>query len=181
MKAKTFHFVWALIAVLATLPGCRAPSGQDDSRAAIAPAAPPPAARPAPALPTSTTGALPSVLVHKSATCNCCAIWVDHLRAAGFTVEVRNTELLEPIKIRAGVPAGKGACHTAEVGGYFVEGHVPAEDIKRLLREQPPGKGLVLPGMPPGSPGMEVPSGRERAYTVELVGDDGRTTPFAQH
>ena len=80
-----------------------------------------------------------------------------------------------------GRAAGEGSCHTAEIGGYFVEGHVPAEDIKRLLAEQPDAKGLVLPGMPAGSPGMEMPDGRTQPYTVELVARDGTTAAFAHH
>jgi len=85
------------------------------------------------------------------------------------------------VKQRLGVPYGKGSCHTAEIGGYFIEGHVPAEDIKRLLAEKPNAKGLVLPGMPMGSPGMESPDGTSEPYTVELVQRDGTTNPFSQH
>lgn len=124
---------------------------------------------------------LPLVVVHKNESCGCCNAWVGHMRAAGFTVEVRNEANLGPIKEQVGVPAGKGSCHTAEVGGYFVEGHVPAEDIKRLLAQKPEAKGLVLPGMPAGSPGMEMPDGRSEPYTVELVARDGSTAPFAHH
>ena len=125
--------------------------------------------------------ALPLVVVHKSASCGCCGLWVDHMREAGFEVEVRDVDNVNTIKERVGVPLGKGSCHTAEVGGYFVEGHVPADDVKRLLAEKPDAKGLVVPGMPAGSPGMEVPDGTIQPYTVELVGQDGGTTAFAQH
>ena len=131
--------------------------------------------------PVTVDAALPLVIVHKSATCGCCGLWVDHMRNAGFPVEVRNTDNLNPIKERVGVPLGQGSCHTAEVGGYFVEGHVPAEDVKRLLAQKPDSKGLVLPGMPAGSPGMELPDGRVEAYTVDIVNRDGTTTAFAQH
>ena len=124
---------------------------------------------------------LPVALVHKSPTCGCCGLWVDHLKEAGFQVEVRNSEDVMPVKQRLGVPYGKGSCHTAEIAGYFIEGHVPAEDIKRLLAEKPDAKGLVLPGMPMGSPGMEGPEGTARPYTVELVARDGTTSPFSQH
>ena len=79
------------------------------------------------------------------------------------------------------MPVAMGSCHTAEVGGYFVEGHVPAEDVKRLLAEKPAAKGLVLPGMPLGSPGMEVPDGTVQPYTVKLVDKQGATHAFAQH
>jgi len=122
-----------------------------------------------------------SMVVHKSASCGCCGLWVDHMRAAGFAVEVRDADDVNPVKQRVGVPYGKGSCHTAEIGGYFIEGHVPAADVKRLLAEKPDAKGLVLPGMPMGSPGMESPDGSVQAYTVELVGRDGATRAFAEH
>lgn len=124
---------------------------------------------------------LPRMVVHKSASCGCCGSWVEHMRTAGFQVEVRDADNLNPVKERVGVPLGKGSCHTAEVGGYFVEGHVPAQDIKRLLAQQPDAKGLVLPGMPAGSPGMEMPDGTTQPYTVELVARDGSVTAFAGH
>lgn len=145
---------------------------------------------PSAAAPGSTTGKqeatpaatqLPLVVVHKNASCGCCNGWVEHMRAAGFRVEVRNEDNLNPIKERVGVPVGKGSCHTAEVGGYFVEGHVPAADVERLLAERPAARGLVLPGMPMGSPGMEAPDGRSQPYTVGLVGPDGATTVYARH
>ena len=125
--------------------------------------------------------ALPRMLVHKSASCGCCGLWVEHMQGAGFEVEVRNADNVNPIKERVGVPLGKGSCHTAEVDGYFIEGHVPAEDVKRLLAERPDAKGLVVPGMPAGSPGMEMPDGLTQPYTVELVRDDGSTSEFARH
>ena len=88
---------------------------------------------------------------------------------------------LGEVKERLGIPYGKGSCHTAEVGGYAIEGHVPASDIKRLLEEKPDALGLVLPGMLMGSPGMEMPDGRSQPFTVELVRRDGTTEPFANH
>jgi hypothetical protein len=136
-------------------------------------------ARPADSARAEITGH--EITVHKSATCGCCKVWAQHLRNAGFTVEVQNTDNLNPIKQRVGVPAGMGSCHTAEVGGYFIEGHVPIEDIERLLRERPDAKGLTVPGMPAGSPGMEVPSGEIQPYEVLLVGRDGGTSVFAHH
>lgn len=131
--------------------------------------------------PMPASQGLPLALVHKSPTCGCCGLWVDHLKEAGFQVEVRNAEDITPVKQRLGVPYGKGSCHTAEIGGYFVEGHVPAADIKRLLAEKPNAKGLVLPGMPMGSPGMEAADGKVQPYTVELVERDGTTSPFSAH
>ncbi|MEN1956473.1 DUF411 domain-containing protein [Luteimonas sp. MJ145] len=119
--------------------------------------------------------------VHKTPTCGCCGAWIDHVQKAGFTVDVHDMDDLGPVKERLGVPYAKGSCHTAEIGGYVIEGHVPAADIKRLLEEKPNARGLVLPGMPLGSPGMEVPEGRQQPYTVELIHRDGTTEPFAQH
>ena len=124
---------------------------------------------------------LPAMVVHKTATCGCCKLWVEHMQAAGFPVDVRDVADLSPIKEDVGVPPGKGSCHTAQVGGYFIEGHVPADDIKRLLAEQTDALGLALPGMPAGSPAMEMPDGRTEPYTVELVHADGTTSPFSDH
>ena len=130
---------------------------------------------------TTAEPSLPGVTVHKSATCGCCQLWVDRLRGAGFTVEVRNEDNLNEVKQRVGIPYGMGSCHTAEVAGYFVEGHVPIEDVQRLLRERPDAKGITVPGMPAGSPGMEVPSGQVQPYDVLLVGRDGSTSVFSHH
>ncbi len=122
----------------------------------------------------------PEVVVYKMANCSCCKLWVEHLRKSGFSVLVHDVRDLKPIRQRVGIPARLEACHTAEVGGYFVEGHVPAEDIKRLLRERPVAKGLTTPGMPAGSPGMEV-SGKVKPYEVLLVAKDGRSSVFSRH
>ena len=130
---------------------------------------------------TTAEPALPNVVVHKTATCGCCKLWVERLRGAGFPVEVRDVDNLNPVKQRVGIPYGMGSCHTAEVGGYFVEGHVPMDDIKRLLRERPDAKGITVPGMPAGSPGMEVPSGEVQPYDVVLVGRDGSTSVYSHH
>lgn len=133
--------------------------------------------------PDSTTAPadLPLLVVTKSPTCGCCHLWVEHMQKVGFKVEVHDVDDINLVKARVGVPYGKGSCHTAEVGGYFVEGHVPAEDVKRLLAEKPDAKGLTVPGMPMGSPGMEVPDGRVQPYAVELVARDGSTSAFAHH
>lgn len=148
---------------------------------AQSPAAAPAVASTPPVEAARIDASLPPMIVHKSPTCGCCELWVEHVRAAGFRVEVRHADNLNPIKERLGVPYAKGSCHTAEVGGYVVEGHVPAQDIKRLLAEKPDAKGLVLPGMPLGSPGMEAPDGRTQPYTVELVDRQGATSAFANH
>lgn len=148
-----------------------------DAPAAVTSATP---AQPAPAADAPAAG-WPTMVVHKSPTCGCCGLWVEHMREAGFTVEVQDHDDLGPVKERLGVPYGKGSCHTAEVGGYMVEGHVPAEDVKRMLAEKPAIRGLVLPGMPLGSPGMEVPDGTVQPYVVEAVAADGNTSPYAAH
>ena len=124
---------------------------------------------------------LPLVTVHKSPYCGCCEKWIEHMQAAGFEVEVVNTEDMTPVKQRVGIPPGKGSCHTAEVGGYFVEGHVPAEDVKRLLAEKPAARGIVVPGMPVGSPGMESPDGRVQAYEVQLIDKAGLSSTYSTH
>lgn len=160
--------VFATLLAAALASGC-APTTQS-SAAALVPVQ----------APVASEG-LPVALVHRSPACGCCALWVDHLKQAGFRVQVRSAEDLTPVKQRLGVPFGKGSCHTAEIGGYFIEGHVPAGDIKRLLAEKPHAKGLVLPGMPMGSPGMEGPEGSARPYTVELVARDGSSSPYERH
>ncbi len=125
-------------------------------------------------------GKLPLVVVYKSPTCGCCESWVGHMQRAGFPVEVRDLQDLGPIKAEAGVPAGLGSCHTARIGYYFVEGHVPPDDVKRLLAERPDARGLAVPGMPQGSPGMEQGRASE-PYDVLLVAKDGSTAVFARH
>ena len=129
----------------------------------------------------TASASLPAMIVHKSESCSCCEAWVTHVRLAGFPVEVRNEANLNPIKERLGVPAGKGSCHTAEIDGYVIEGHVPVADIQKLLRERPDARGLVVAGMPVGSPGMEAPDGSADAFAVELVARDGSTRPYSQY
>lgn len=123
---------------------------------------------------------LPRAVVHKSATCGCCEAWVEHLRKAGFEVTVQNTTELNAVKQRAGVPAHMASCHTAEIDGYFVEGHVPVKDIERLLAQRPQAKGLAVPGMPIGSPGMEAPSGEVESYEVLLIDEKGDSRVFSR-
>ena len=90
---------------------------------------------------------IPVIDVYKSPTCGCCNKWIDHLKANGFTVRSHDTDNVVEHKYRLGVPLGYGSCHTAEIGGYVIEGHVPARDIKRLLKEKPRARGLVVPAM----------------------------------
>jgi hypothetical protein len=121
----------------------------------------------------------PVVKVFKSRTCECCGNWVRHLEANGFAVEVNDVPDVDRVKQEHHVPARLGSCHTALVGGYFIEGHVPAEDVKRLLKERPRIAGLALPGMPIGSPGMEGPD--PQPYDVLAVDAKGDTKVFASH
>lgn len=175
---KRLHRLWLLAPALA-IAACAQPSGAGTPRATSHVAATSPASDTVAS--AATPASLPRMVVTKSPTCGCCGAWVEHARKAGFDVEVRDVENPYPIKETLGIPFGKGSCHTAEVGGYFVEGHVPLEDVKRLLAEKPDAKGLVVPGMPAGSPGMEAPDGHVQPYVVELVARDGSTTVFARH
>ncbi len=129
---------------------------------------------------TAAPKKLPAMSVYKNVGCTCCDLWVQHLRKAGFTVQVQELENMAPTKQRVGIPAAMGSCHTGEVDGYFVEGHVPVEDVLRLLAQRPDAKGLTVPGMPLGSPGMEVP-GQNQRYDVLLVARDGSSSVFASH
>ena len=122
----------------------------------------------------------PLVTVYKSPTCGCCAEWVTYMEANGFTVETVDVNDISAVKAQYGIPDSLSSCHTAVVGGYVVEGHVPASDVHRLLREQPEAGGLAVPGMPIGSPGMEVPGQPNQPYAVLLV-DDGGTSVYARH
>jgi hypothetical protein len=119
----------------------------------------------------------PALVVYKSPDCGCCALWADHVKAAGFAVSVRNSSDVVSVKKRYGVPGELYSCHTAVVGGYVIEGHVPADVISRLLKEKPRVKGLAVPGMPSGSPGMEGP---REPYQVLTFDGAGKTTVFAR-
>jgi len=123
--------------------------------------------------------ALPVVKVWKTPTCGCCGKWVRHMEAAGFRVETTDLYNVDPVKTANGLPLELASCHTALVGGYVVEGHVPASDVRRLLKERPDIIGLTAPGMPPGSPGMDVPG--SPSFDVLSLGKDGRTTIYATH
>lgn len=121
----------------------------------------------------------PSIEVFKSPRCGCCGKWVEHLRRNGFRVETHDVADVGAARTRLGMPAEFAACHTARIGDYLVEGHVPAADIRRLLNDRPKALGLAVPGMPPGSPGMEGPS--PVPYDTLLIGDDGFRAVFARH
>ena len=123
---------------------------------------------------------LPTIKVHRDPSCGCCGAWVAHVRASGFTAEVIETTAIAQVKNRLGVPQSLASCHTAEVGRYVIEGHVPAAAIRRLLIERPQAKGLAVVGMPVGSPGMEVEGSAPETYSVILFGPSGQRT-FARY
>jgi hypothetical protein len=135
-------------------------------------------AAPAPAKAPVASAKTP-VTVYKSPTCGCCGKWVEHMQAVGFACTTNNLPDVAPIKAKHGVPTELQSCHTSLVGGYVIEGHVPAEDIRRLLKEKPAIVGLAAPGMPAGSPGMDVPN--SPAYDVIAFDKTGKTTVFATH
>ena len=118
---------------------------------------------------------LPKLTVAKDPNCGCCHGWTDHIRAAGFPVEIVETGEINRVKARLGVPRHLAACHTAEVDRYVIEGHVPVSAIRRLLGERPQIKGLAVPGMPVGSPGMEVEGTPPELYDVIAFGPAGET------
>jgi hypothetical protein len=126
---------------------------------------------------------LPPMTVYKSPTCGCCTNWVEHAKKAGFTVKTVDTEDLAGVKRELGVPARLASCHTVVIGQFLVEGHVPAADVKRLLRERPTGvRGIAVPGMPIGSPGMEQgPPANYDKYDVIAFTASGATSIFAKH
>lgn len=120
-------------------------------------------------VPSARADALPHAVVFRDPSCGCCHEWVEHLRANGFEAAVRDTPRMAAVKAQLGVPRSLASCHTAEIGGYVIEGHVPADAIKRLLADKPAARGLAVPGMPIGSPGME--GGTPETYDVILFGD----------
>lgn len=123
--------------------------------------------------------ATPAAEVYRDPSCGCCEAWIAYLQGHGFTPVVHEDTAMQAVKARLGVPDQVASCHTAVVDGYVIEGHVPVEDIRRLLAERPNARGLAAPGMPMGSPGMEM--GPPERYTVVLIGMDGGVRPFATH
>jgi hypothetical protein len=133
------------------------------------------------ALGATTAQAKDVVEVWRTATCGCCKAWIRHMQDNGFSTKEVIVESTSPMRRALGIPIEMGSCHTAKVRGYALEGHVPAADVKRLLAEKPKAAGLAVPGMPLGSPGMEVPGRAADKYEVLLVGTDGRASVFARH
>jgi len=127
----------------------------------------------------ASAGDAPVIKVYKTPTCGCCVKWIDHLEQGGFTVEAESLDNVAPIKAANGVPPRLASCHTATVDGYVIEGHVPADIISRLLAEKPEIAGVAVPGMPVGSPGMEMGS-RKDPYQVVSFDDQGNTAVYAE-
>jgi len=162
-----------LAAALVTAAAACGGSSGDTAPKAAAPAAP------AAAAPTPAADA-PQLVVYKDPNCGCCRKWVEHMQANGFRVEAHDTSGVDGIKDQAGVPMAARSCHTGMVGGYAIEGHVPAEAVRRLLREHPADvAGLAVPGMVTGSPGMEGPNPQH--YDVIAFTRDGRTSVYETH
>ena len=166
-----------LLLALATLSACQV----DDSSAA-----PPDALESETAeatsvtLPASTVAPddAPTMTVYKSPTCGCCSMWVEHMEAAGFDVESVDRDDMGAVKDSLGVPSHLSSCHTGVIGDYVVEGHVPAEHVARMLEEAPDAEGLAVPGMPVGSPGMEMGDRRD-PYDVVVFDEAGDGAVFA--
>jgi len=133
------------------------------------------------ARPSTAPAAQARIVVHKSPTCGCCKDWIEHLERHGFRVEARDREDMGAFKDRVGVPATLRSCHTALAGGYVLEGHVPADLVRRLLDDAPRNvRGLAVPGMPVGSPGMEVPGRAPQPYDVLAFDARGKTRVYAR-
>ena len=131
------------------------------------------------ALPAGTSPT--PITVYKSSTCGCCTKWVDHIRANGFAPVVHDDEEMDARKDKLKVPQDVRSCHTAQIDGYLIEGHVPASDIRRLLADRPKTAGLAVPGMPPLTPGMAPPGEKPRDFEVVSFQLDGSTRVFARH
>ena len=167
-------------AVLVALSACTPHAAANNDSTAAAPTTATGASTSATALAvSSTSGAEPTLVVYKTPTCGCCKGWVESMQKSGFKVEVHDLPDLASIKHAAGVPDSLQACHTARIGGYVVEGHVPPADIRRLLAERPDVAGIATPGMPMGSPGME--GAYSDHYDVITFGGNARSTVFASH
>lgn len=176
MKSNAYLRRLALLLVLAASAACNRAGGaettpQNDTQAGASAPQASQTAQPAKGPPVR-------MVVYKTPTCGCCRAWVEHVQAAGFQVDVRDMPDVAPVKNEHGLPQHLASCHTAIVDGYVVEGHVPADVIRRLLSERPQVAGIAVPGMPVGSPGMEVPGGRTDPYDVIAFARNGTVSVF---
>ena len=133
------------------------------------------------AMPDTISAMGPQMTVYRSASCGCCTKWGSHIASAGFRIDDHVTEDMDAVKMARGVSPRQASCHTAVVEGYVIEGHVPASAIQRLLKERPNIRGLALPGMPMGSPGMEVGGVEFERFEVLAIAHDGTTSVFASY
>lgn len=129
--------------------------------------------------PETVAHRLPEITVYKNPNCGCCKNWIDHLRNHGFEVLTKEVSEMRDIKTANAVPAELASCHTALVGGYVIEGHVPAGIIEQLLREHPDIAGLAVPGMPIGAPGMEMQGREPQPYDILAFTKDGKVSVYA--
>lgn len=136
------------------------------------------ATSPSEATPTAQEVGSREILVYKTASCGCCADWSEYMKGHGFTIRTEDVTDLTAIKVENGVPLGLQSCHTALVDGYVIEGHVPVEPILRMLEERPEIAGIAVPGMPTGSPGMEVPGRPADSYDIIAFDRAGNTTVY---
>lgn len=127
------------------------------------------------------TAATSDIIMYKDPGCTCCTAWAEHLRREGFTVAEKKMDNMEAVKLYYGVPAKLSSCHTAVIDGYVIEGHVPAADIRRLLKQRPRVAGLTAPGMPMKSPGMQQPGLQPRDYDVLSFDKDGGSKVFSHY
>lgn len=165
----------AILLLSTALSACQAQS--DTTTEAQSAAAPTPASTVA----AADTSDYPPIHVYKTPGCTCCEKWAGHLRAAGFEVELEETTELVQLKSQLGVPTEHASCHTGVVGDYVVEGHVPAEDIKQLLDEEPDAVGIAVPAMPVGSPGMEMAGHPGEPFDVLLLHEDSTASVYSHY
>lgn len=180
---RSTRILGALLALASASAACSrpAPAGDAvaDAPAADAPAADAPVTTTAAAAGAATDSAA-SMVVYKSPTCGCCNGWVDHVKQNGFAVAAHDVDDMSEVKASYGVPAALESCHTAMVGGYVIEGHVPADVIRKLLAEKPAVVGIAAPGMPAGSPGMEMPGTPPDHYDIIAWDKQGHTRVYAK-
>jgi len=169
---KTYKNTAAILLAGLLAVGC---SNADDSAKTTTKASAPAVAE------SATAQAKPEVVMYKPPTCDCCTGWAEHLRKDGFNVVVKKRDDMDAIKTKFGVNEKLASCHTAIVDGYVIEGHVPAADVERLLKERPDIVGLTAPGMPMKSPGMQTVGQEPKGYDVLAFDKDGKVTVFHKY
>ncbi len=174
MKRKTGTMMfWALLLGIVFIAGCNNTGQEGQTAVAVEESAA--------VMQQQPQSVLPEVVMYKSPSCQCCTGWAEHLRNAGFTVIEHKRDDMEAVKAQYGIPENLASCHTALVDGYIIEGHVPADDVKRLLKERPQVAGLTAPGMPMQSPGMQEEGKAPRNYQVLSFDKTGHATVFRRY